>query len=100
MENLLSFTKRITGINLVDYVINYIDQNMILYTLMQDSTYSINANIDGDGTCITYDITGITIDDMIRINELPTEQQVQAYGRLYTVTIDKSNINKLIVNIM
>lgn len=101
MENLISFTKRITGItNLIDYVINYVDQHMILYSLMHDSqSYEINAN-KNDNTYITYDITGLTDGDMNKIYNLPDEQQVEAYGKIYTIKIDKSNRDKLIVMII
>ena len=37
MKDILSFTKNISGINLVDYVINYINQNMIIYSLLKNT---------------------------------------------------------------
>lgn len=67
MEDILSFTKNISGINLVDYVINYINQNMILYSLLKNSSYSVSACTDG--TCVVYDISGVSKEDII--NTLP-----------------------------
>lgn len=97
MEDILSFTKNISGINLVDYVINYINQNMILYSLLKDSSYSINACTEG--TCIEYDIKDVSKQDII--NSLPREQDVVIYGCRYRVlTIIPDNDNKLIIKII
>ena len=97
MEDILSFTKNISGINLVDYVINYINQNMILYSLLKNSSYSVSACTDG--TCVVYDISGVSKEDII--NTLPKEQDVIIYGCRYKVlTIIPDNDNKLIIKII
>lgn len=100
MEDILSFTKNISGINLVDYVINYINQNMIIYSLLKNTYYSINACTDG--TCVEYDITGFSNDDINIINTIPSEQDVVIYGKTYRVLayIPDNNNNKLIIKIM
>ena len=98
MENLLDFTKHISGMNLIDYVIKYIDQNMILYRLMEGTSYIINAK--PNTTSITYDITGISENDMVNLNQLPEVQEVVVYGTSYTVTLDRtSSNNKLTMTI-
>ena len=99
MEDILSFTKNISGINLVDYVINYINQNMIIYSLLKNSSYTVNACTDG--TCVVYDITGFTNNDIDVINTLPSEQDVVVYGKTYRVlTYIPDNNNKLIIKII
>ena len=95
MEDILSFTKNISGINLVDYVINYINQNMILYSLLKDSSYSINACTEG--TCVEYDIKDVSRQDII--NSLPREQDVVIYGYAYKVLAVMPDNDKLIIKI-
>lgn len=98
MQDILSFTKNISGINLVDYVINYINQNMIIYSLLKNSSYSVNACTDG--TCVVYDITGFSSDDIDIINTLPSEQNVVIYGQSYKVLTYVPDNNKLIIKIV
>ena len=95
MEDILSFTKNISGINLVDYVINYINQNMILYSLLKDSSYSINACTEG--TCVEYDIKDVSRQDII--NSLPREQDVVIYGYAYKALAVMPDNDKLIIKI-
>lgn len=95
MEDILSFTKNISGINLVDYVINYINQNMILYSLLKNSSYSVSACTDG--TCVVYDISGVSKEDII--NTLPKEQDVIIYGYTYKVLTVMPDNDKLIIKI-
>lgn len=95
MEDILSFTKNISGINLVDYVINYINQNMILYSLLKNSSYSVSACTDG--TCVVYDISGVSKEDII--NTLPKEQDVIIYGYVYKVLTIMPDNDKLIIKI-
>lgn len=97
MEDILSFTKNISGINLVDYVINYIDQNMILYSLLKNSSYSVSACTEG--TCVIYDITGTSLKEDI-INILPSEQEVIIYNCKYKVVTSIPDNNKLIIKIL
>lgn len=100
MQDILNFTKNISGISLVDYVINYINQNMIIYSLLKDTSYSINACTDG--TCVVYDITGFTSNDIDMINMIPSEQDTIIYGKAYKVlmTIPDNEENKLIIKII
>ncbi len=99
MEDILSFTKNISGISLVDYVINYINQNMIIYSLLKNMEYSINACTDGPS--VVYDITGFTSDDIDIINMIPSEQDVVIYGKTYKViTYIPDDKNKLIIKII
>lgn len=99
MKDILNFTKNISGISLVDYVINYINQNMIVYSLLKNSSYSIKACTDE--TCVIYDITGFSKDDIGIINTLPSEQDVVIYGQTYKVlTHIPDNDNKLIIKII
>lgn len=99
MEDILSFTKNISGISLVDYVINYINQNMIIYSLLKDTSYSIN--VCTDGACVVYDITGFTPDDIDIINIIPSEQDVVIYGKVYKVlACIPDNKNKLVIKIV
>lgn len=99
MKDILSFTKNISGISLVDYVINYINQNMIIYSLLKNTSYSISACTDG--TCVVYDITGFTSDDLDIINTIPSEQDVAIYGKVYKVlAYIPDNENKLMIKIV
>lgn len=99
MEDILSFTKNISGISLVDYVINYINQNMIIYSLLKNTLYSINACTDG--TCVVYDITGFTPEDIDVINMIPSEQDVVIHGKTYKVlACIPDNENKLVIKIV
>ena len=99
MKDILSFTKNISGINLVNYVINYINQNMIIYSLLKNKSYSINACTDG--TCVVYDITGFTPEDIDIINTIPSEQDVVIYGKAYKVlACIPDNENKLIIKLI
>lgn len=99
MNDILSFTKNISGISLVDYVINYINQNMIIYSLLKNKSYSIKACTDE--TCVVYDITGFSPTDISIINTIPSEQDIVVYGKAYKVlSYIPDNENKLIIKII
>ena len=76
MSDMLSFTKSVTeksGIDLVTYIINYIDQNTIAYGLLNQLQQSVDCdtNVDGDSIIIKYDLTRIEDRSVIqRINNL------------------------------
>jgi hypothetical protein len=72
---------------------------MIIYSLLKDSSYTVNACTDG--TCVMYDITGFSSKDIDIINTLPSEQNVVIYGKAYRVlTYIPDNDNKLIIKII
>ena len=97
-EDILSFTKNITGINLVDYVINYIDQNMILYSILKNTSFSVNANTE-DTASVVYDITSVSTEDKDVISSLPEEQTVLIYGKTYSVYIIQDD-DRLVIKII
>lgn len=98
MKDILTFTKDISGIDLVDYVINYINQNMIIYSLLKNSSYTVNACTDG--TCVVYDITGMKPEDIDIINTLPSEQIITVYNKSYRVIINIPDDNKMVITIV
>lgn len=99
MNDILSFTKQISGIDLVDYVINYIDQNMIAYSLLKDMSFDIKTCVDG--TCVMYDIRNLSDSDMNKIRSLPEMQMVYMYNRAYRVEFAiQEEYNKLLISII
>jgi hypothetical protein len=99
MNDILSFTKQISGIDLVDYVINYIDQNMIAYSLLKDMNFDIKTCVDG--TCVMYDIRNLSDSDMNKIRSLPEMQMVYMYNRAYRVEFAiQEEYNKLLISII
>jgi hypothetical protein len=99
MNDILSFTKQISGIDLVDYVINYIDQNMIAYSLLKDMSFDIKTCVDG--TCVMYDIRNLSDSDMNKIRSLPEMQMVYMYNRAYRVEFAiQEDYNKLLISII
>lgn len=98
-NDILSFTKQISGIDLVDYVINYIDQNMIAYSLLKDMDFDIKSCVDG--TCVVYDICNLSDSNMNKIRSLPEMQMIYVYNRAYRVEFAiEENYNKLMISIM
>lgn len=101
-EDILSFTQHISGIDLVDYVINYINQNMIIYSLLKNIKPTIKACIDG--TRISYDISKLTAEDIDIVKKtLPVEQVIVVYGSAYTVMTnipDNNNSDELFISII
>lgn len=98
-NDILSFTKQISGIDLVDYVINYIDQNMIAYSLLKDMSFDIKTCVDG--TCVVYDISNLSDLDMNSLRSLPDNQIVYLYGKAYRVEFAiQEGYNKLLITIM
>ena len=98
-NDILSFTKQISGIDLIDYVINYVDQNMIAYSLLKDMNPEIRTCVDG--TCVVYDISNLSDSDMDLIRSLPDNQVVYLYGKAYRVEFAIQNgYNKLLISIM
>lgn len=99
MNDILSFTKQISGIDLVDYVINYIDQNMIAYSLLKDMNFDIKSCVDG--TCVMYDIRNLSNSDMDKIRSLPEMQMIYMYNRAYRVEfVIQEDYNKLLISII
>jgi hypothetical protein len=99
MNDILSFTKQISGIDLVDYVINYIDQNMIAYSLLKDMNFDIKSCVDG--TCVMYDIRNLSKSDMDKIRSLPEMQMIYMYNRAYRVEfVIQEDYNKLLISII
>lgn len=98
-NDILSFTKQISGIDLVDYVINYIDQNMIAYSLLKDMEFNVKSCIDG--TCIIYNISNLSESNMNSIKSLPGIQMVYVYDKVYRVEISvEDGYDKLLISIM
>jgi len=98
-NDILSFTKQISGIDLVDYVINYIDQNMIAYSLLKDMDFNIKSCVDG--TCVMYDIRNLSNSDMNKIKSLPDMQMIYMYERAYRVEFAiEECYNKLLIKII
>lgn len=99
MTDILSFTQNISGINLIDYVINYIDQNMIAYHLLKDMKFDIKSCVNG--TCVVYDVTNLSDVDIQTIRSLPESQIVNLYGKTYKVECSiEDNYNKLYISIL
>lgn len=98
-NDILSFTKNISGIDLVDYVINYIDQNMIAYNILKDIDHSISSCVNG--TSIIYDLGQLQQSDIDRIRSLPEQQTISIYGKTYKVEISiQDNYNRLYISVL
>lgn len=98
-NDILSFTKNISGIDLVDYVINYIDQNMIAYNILKDIDHNISSCVNG--TSIIYDLGQLQQSDIDRIRSLPEQQTISIYGKTYKVEISiQDNYNRLYISVL
>lgn len=100
MMDILNFTKQISGIeSLGDYVVGYVNQNMILYSLLKNRQYTIvSANVD-NSTKVVYDVAGISPEDMGVIENELSQQQISIYGHNYTVLAIPDSEDKLIITI-
>lgn len=96
-KDLLSFTKQISGINLVDYVVNFIDQNMIAYKILKNIDHDII--LERNDTSLIYNISNLTIDEINEIRNFPTEQNISIYDTLYRVSFSMPDNNKFIISI-
>lgn len=98
-NDILSFTKNISGIDLVDYVINYIDQNMIAYNILKDIDHNISSCVNG--ASIIYDLGQLQQSDIDRIRSLPEQQMISIYGKTYKVEISiQDNYNRLYISVL
>lgn len=96
-KDLLSFTKQISGIDLVDYVVNFIDQNMIAYKILKNIDHDII--LERNDTSLIYNISNLTIDEINEIRNFPTEQNISIYDALYRVSFSMPDNNKFIISI-
>ena len=96
-KDLLSFTKQISGIDLVDYVVNFIDQNMIAYKILKNIDHDIV--LERNDTSLIYNISNLTIDEINEIRNFPTEQNISIYDTLYRVSFSMPDNNKFIISI-
>ena len=96
-KDLLSFTKQISGIDLVDYVVNFIDQNMIAYKILKNIDHDIV--LERNDTSLIYNISNLTIDEINEIRNFPTEQNIYIYDTLYRESISMPDNNKFIISI-
>lgn len=98
-NDILSFTKNISGIDLVDYVIRYIDQNMIAYNILKDIDSNISSCVNG--ASIIYDLGQLQQSDIDRIRSLPEQQMISIYGKTYKVEISiQDNYNRLYISVL
>ena len=98
-NDILSFTKNISGIDLVDYVINYIDQNMIAYNILKDIDHNISSCVNG--ASIIYDLGQLQQSDIDRIRSLPEQQMITIYGKTYKVEISiQDSYNRLYISVL
>ena len=99
MSDILNFTKNISGIDLVNYVTNYIDQNMIAYSILKDISPTISSCVDG--ATIIYDLSQLKEDDIEYIRSLPEQQTVTMYGKTYSVgTSIQDDYNRLYISVL
>ena len=96
-KDLLSFTKQISGIDLVDYVVNFIDQKMIAYKILKNIDHDIV--LERNDTSLIYNISNLTIDEINEIRNFPTEQNISIYDTLYRVSFSMPDNNKFIISI-
>lgn len=97
-NDILSFTQNISGINLVDYVINCVDQNMIVYSLLKNMKFDIKSCVDG--ACVIYDVSNLSDSDMNAIRSVP-DQIVSIYGKNYKLEFSvEEGYNKLFISIL
>lgn len=97
-QDILSFTQQISGIDLVYYVIDCIDQNMIVYSILKDMKFDIKSCVDG--ASIIYDIRNLSDSDMDKLRSLPDQQVIEIYGKQYTVCIDIfEDYNRLYISV-
>ena len=95
-QDVITFTKRLAGIDdLVSYIINYIDQNMILYNILCNVECSVT-KVQNDPSTMIYRIEGVKGEELNSLKTIPSEQQVMMYNVPYQVTIlpdyDSSNL--------
>ena len=97
-KDLLSFTKQISGIDLVDYVVNFIDQNMIAYKILKNIDHDIV--LERNDTSLIYNMSNLTIDEINEIRNFPTEDQnISIFNTLYRVSFSMPDNNKFIISI-
>ena len=101
MRDIITFTKQLSGIDdLVTYVIDYIDQNMILYRILCDVDCTVTKTINTNPNTMEYSIDGIKKEDMNRLQAIPGEQEVVIYNVRYRVNMIPSfENNNLLIRI-
>ena len=98
-KDILEFTKQLSGIDdLVNYVVNCIDQNMILYRILKN----VNCKITTTQTesSLSYNIDKLSDDEIENIKSIPTEQNVIIYNTPYKVLCSIHKDNTLEISIL
>ena len=68
-NSLIEFTKNMSGIDLVKYVLNSIDDNMILYSLLSMTEINSKINVIKDNFRVIYNIENIDEDNKRKLYE-------------------------------
>lgn len=98
-KDILTFTQQVSGISLVNYVIDYIDQNMIAYFFLKHfDTIAVKVHVDNN--TIVYNISNLDIKDINVFKELTKQQEIEVYGRIYKTNFSiDDEMNRLYITI-
>lgn len=101
-QDLLGFTHLMSGINLAEYVINYIDQHMILYGILGKMDHSILTSKENETTVI-YSMYNLSNDEVENITNLKSYYRsnpiLNIYNTNYCIDIPEQNDNEFIIKI-
>lgn len=94
IKDLLDFTRSINGIDLVYYICNKIDENLILYNILKtiDTSYEISVSYYDD-IKISFIITNI--DSNICIDNCTNNM----YGQPIKIESEKLSENSIVINL-
>ena len=91
-NSLIEFTKNMSGIDLVKYVLNCIDENMILYSLLSMTEINSKINVIKDNFRVIYNIENIDEDNKRKLYEMfSMSKSMYMYNNLYNVSIQATD---------
>ena len=91
-NSLIEFTKNMSGIDLVKYVLNCIDENMILYSLLSMTEINSKINVIKDNFRVIYNIENIDEDNKRKLYEMfSMSKSMHMYNNLYNVSIQATD---------
>lgn len=97
-NDLLSFTKRISGIDLINYIVNFTDHNMIIYRLFKNNNHDITI-VQNDDNGLTYKINNLTIEELNEIRKISNEQDICIYNTIYKASFIIPDNNHVLISI-
>lgn len=89
-QDLLGFAHLMSGINLAEYVINYIDQHLIAYGMIGNINHSIHASKENESTVI-YSLDNLSDEEINTLNSLKdtfnNNHELNVYDTIYYITM-------------